>query len=124
MKEVRRLYCFSCREYRMGRFVGKYRTEKGTVHVYELECGHRREVKYRSGRKLVLITVHLAPATLERLRFLIRLGRFPNVSEAIRYAVHELLVHEFQAIEREKALIRYFKMKAKLPVGAVSLGRD
>jgi len=124
VEEVKRLYCFRCRDYRMGRFVGEYRTEKHLVRVYELECGHRRKVKYRSGRKLVLVTVHMAPAMLEKLKFLVKLNRFPNISEAIRYAVHTLLVQEFQAIEKEKELIRYFKLKSKLPKKVVALEGD
>ncbi len=42
-----------------------------------------------------LITVHLPEATVQALDDLVRQKKFPNRSEAIRFAIHDLLRDEF-----------------------------
>ncbi|RLI86575.1 MAG: CopG family transcriptional regulator [Archaeoglobales archaeon] len=47
-----------------------------------------------------LVTVHLPPAYIEGLRELVKRGRYPNQSEAIRAAVRDLLREELWRREK------------------------
>ena len=44
--------------------------------------------------RMVLISVHIPKQMLEELDELVREGRFPNRSEAIRVAIRDLLIRE------------------------------
>ena len=52
-------------------------------------------VKPRTGRRMVLITVHFPPEMLSEIDKWVRRGKFPNRSELIRFAVYRLL-HELR----------------------------
>lgn len=44
---------------------------------------------------MILITVHVPPSWLRDLKHLVEIGRYPNVSEAIRTAIRDFLNREF-----------------------------
>jgi len=55
--------------------------------------------------KLRLVSVHLPPSYVELLEELVKLGRFPSRSEAIRVAVRELILREYQlGLRKEKRM--------------------
>ena len=51
---------------------------------------------------MVLITFHIPEPLLKALDKLVEEGRFPSRSEAIRYAIRELLAKELQLKQREQ----------------------
>ena len=53
---------------------------------------------------MVLITFHIPEPMLRALDKLVEEGRFPSRSEAIRYAIRELLARELQLRQREHEL--------------------
>jgi len=55
----------------------------------------------RKYERMVLISVHLPKWMLEELDKLVREGKFPNRSEAIRVAIRDLLMREKMS-EKEK----------------------
>jgi len=54
--------------------------------------------------KMILISVHLPKEMLHELDELVRQGRFPSRSEAIRIAVRDLIFRESGLREREEQL--------------------
>ena len=48
-------------------------------------------VKKKTGRRMILITVHLTKEQVELLDKLVEMKIFPNRSEAIRVAIRELI---------------------------------
>ena len=56
--------------------------------------------------KMILISVHLPKEMLRELDELVRQGRFPSRSEAIRVAVRDLIHRENGLREREESLAR------------------
>ena len=53
---------------------------------------------------MVLISVHLPRQMLEELDEMVRQGRFPSRSEAIRIAIRDLIFRETGMIQRELEL--------------------
>ena len=51
-------------------------------------------MKRRRGERMKLMTVHLPRWQLQELRRLVEEGKYPNVSEAVRVAVHKLIMEE------------------------------
>jgi len=47
-----------------------------------------------SGRKMVLISVHLPAQMLQELDDLVKTGAYPSRSEAIRIAIRDLILRE------------------------------
>lgn len=88
-----RIYCPQC-----GKYVRAVFTQRGV----ELKCGHRPT------KRMILFTVHIPEYWLRQMDFLVKIGRFSSRSELIRYAVRNLLKEEFEGIEREKEVIKYF----------------
>jgi len=60
--------------------------------------------KTKAKEKMVLISVHLPKQMLDELDEMVRQGRFPSRSEAIRVAVRELIYRENGLRERELEL--------------------
>ena len=60
--------------------------------------------KLISKDKMILISVHLPKEMLHELDELVRQGRFPSRSEAIRIAVRDLIFRESGLREREEQL--------------------
>ena len=60
--------------------------------------------KTKSKEKMVLISVHLPKQLLEELDEMVKQGRFPSRSEAIRVAVRDLIQRENGLREREELL--------------------
>jgi len=60
--------------------------------------------KTKAKEKMVLISVHLPKQLLEELDEMVKQGRFPSRSEAIRVAVRELIYRENGLRERELEL--------------------
>ena len=56
--------------------------------------------------KMILISVHLPKQLLEELDEMVKQGRFPSRSEAIRIAVRDLIQRENGLREREELLAR------------------
>ncbi len=54
--------------------------------------------------KMIVISVHLPKEMLQELDELVRQGRFPSRSEAIRIAVRDLIYRESGLREREELL--------------------
>jgi len=48
-------------------------------------------VRKKTGRKMILITVHLTEQQIKMLDYLVERRIFPNRSEAIRVAIRELI---------------------------------
>ncbi len=62
--------------------------------------------KMVSKDKMILISVHLPKEMLQELDELVKQGRFPSRSEAIRIAVRDLIHRENGLREREELLAR------------------
>ncbi len=62
--------------------------------------------KTKADDKMILISVHLPKEMLQELDELVRQGRFPSRSEAIRVAVRDLIIKESGLREREEMLAR------------------
>jgi Arc/MetJ-type ribon-helix-helix transcriptional regulator len=60
--------------------------------------------KTKAKEKMVLISVHLPKEMLQELDELVRQGRFPSRSEAIRVAVRDLILRESGLKQRELEL--------------------
>jgi len=60
--------------------------------------------KTKAKEKMVLISVHLPKQLLEELDEMVKQGRFPSRSEAIRIAIRDLLYRENGLRERELEL--------------------
>ena len=60
--------------------------------------------KMVSKDKMILISVHLPKEMLQELDELVRQGRFPSRSEAIRVAVRDLILRESGLKQRELEL--------------------
>ena len=60
--------------------------------------------KTKAKEKMVLISVHIPKQLLEELDEMVKQGRFPSRSEAIRVAVRELIYRENGLRERELEL--------------------
>ena len=58
----------------------------------------------RSPNRMRLVTFHVPESYYEALKQLVREGRYPNVSEAIRAAVRDLLRKEWRARSRERPI--------------------
>ena len=54
--------------------------------------------------KMILISVHLPRQMLEELDEMVRQGRFPSRSEAIRIAIRDLIFRETGLKQREEQL--------------------
>jgi Arc/MetJ-type ribon-helix-helix transcriptional regulator len=54
--------------------------------------------------KMILISVHLPKQMLQELDELVRQGKFPSRSEAIRVAVRDLILKENELKQRELEL--------------------
>ena len=53
-----------------------------------------RKVKKKHGVKMRLVPIHLPESYVEGLDELVKRGRYPSRSEAIRAAIHDLLARE------------------------------
>ncbi len=60
--------------------------------------------KTKAKEKMVLISVHLPKQLLEELDEMVKQGRFPSRSEAIRVAVRDLIYRENGLRQRELEL--------------------
>ena len=60
--------------------------------------------KTKAKEKMVLISVHLPKQMLDGLDEMVRQGRFPSRSEAIRVAVRDLILRESGLKQRELEL--------------------
>jgi len=48
----------------------------------------------RGNNKMKLITLHVPEAHLKLLDSLVKAGKYPNRAEAIRFAIHDLVLNE------------------------------
>jgi Arc/MetJ-type ribon-helix-helix transcriptional regulator len=60
--------------------------------------------KTKAEEKMILISVHLPKQMLQELDELVRQGRFPSRSEAIRVAIRDLIANESAQRQRELEL--------------------
>ena len=60
--------------------------------------------KTKAEEKMILISVHLPKQMLQELDELVRQGRFPSRSEAIRVAIRDLIANESAQRRRELEL--------------------
>ena len=60
--------------------------------------------KTKAKEKMVLISVHIPKQMLEELDEMVKQGKFPSRSEAIRIAIRDLLYRENGLRERELEL--------------------
>jgi len=60
--------------------------------------------KTKAKEKMVLISVHMPKQLLEELDEMVKQGRFPSRSEAIRVAVRDLILRESGLKQRELEL--------------------
>ena len=63
--------------------------------------------RYRPGKqKTITITLHLPPAYLEALNFLVKkAGLYPSVSEAIRVAIRNLIHQDLALLESNNGIL-------------------
>jgi antitoxin ParD1/3/4 len=62
--------------------------------------------KTKADDKMILISVHLPKQLLGELDEMVRQGKFPSRSEAIRVAVRDLLYKETEMKQREMEIAR------------------
>jgi antitoxin ParD1/3/4 len=62
--------------------------------------------KTMAKEKMILISVHLPMQMIQELDELVRQGKFPSRSEAIRVAVRDLILRENELKQRELEIAR------------------
>lgn len=78
-----------------------FRAHHPEVYVAYLEKAKQEASSIRAQRreheKMVLISFHLPKSMLDELDELVKMGKFPNRSEAIRVAIRDLILREKEA---------------------------
>ena len=61
-----------------------------------------KEAMKHNGKKMKQITIHVTEETLEVMDYLINHRLYPNRSELIRYAIHQLLQEELEILKKKE----------------------
>ena len=106
--KIKKLYCYKCKKtVEVDQFLGDVISRNMRYLVYRLKCGHIRRTQ-RNLPTMKMFTIHFPPNVIERIQFLVLLGRYSSIAHFIRYAVYRFLNEEYEGIRREKEVIKYF----------------